>query len=187
MAGCARWLPCVCVHVPHPAVFWLGPYTATETVQQLMSDLGLRGLKVLAEGGGGADDAFSMGAAALGFVPDLGPEVDARHAASLLVASLARLASSYLPMSEGELMFQPRGIKDCIRRPHVAHLTPSSFTSIFELLAASVVACKWSPEVVAVAQVRLGRACIVVCVCVCVCVGVSVCWCVAWCRVPARL
>ena len=163
-AGC---LVCVCTFLTL-LCFWPGPYTATETVQQLMSDLGLRGLKVLAEGGGGADDAFSMGAAALGFVPDLGPEVDARHAASLLVASLARLASSYLPMSEGELMFQPRGIKDCIRRPHVAHLTPSSFTSIFELLAASVVACKWSPEVVAVAQVRLY---VCVCVCVCVCVG----------------
>ena len=111
-----------------------GPYTPDETVASLMKQLGLTDLKVLMEGGAGDDDAFAMGAAALGFIPDLGPDVPAPASAALLVSSLAKLANGYLPHSDGERMFQPRGIKECIRRPHAAHLIPDTFKKIARLL-----------------------------------------------------
>lgn len=99
-----------------------------------MGALGLADLKILEEGASD-DGGFSMGAAAtLGFIPDLGPCTSPVDASALLAASLARLARQYVPSTDGTRLFEPRGIKDCIRRPHVAHLNPATFTSLARLL-----------------------------------------------------
>ena len=52
----------------------------------------------------------------------------------MIVASLGRLCKFYTPQSDGERVFRPRGLKDCLRRPHVSHLSPLTFAAIGKLL-----------------------------------------------------